>query len=199
MSWLPHAGSKAASPACAERLWRAAPAAALSDELCRHVENRPEVWPWLTEEVWVRWLEVWSAREGRWAEGADAFRYMPERLALEAVRSGQVDPLCHDIRRVLWERMPEALIELVDELSVAPPRPEAKRPGGGGPLSDLVYSAPDEYSKSLVERAERWSAEPSIYPGVGDWLRRWLMRVVEQRSPGWREAFELLLAKHGKR
>lgn len=193
MSWLPRMGSKV-SPAHAERLWRAAPAEALSESFCKHLANRQELWPWLSDTAWARWFEVWTAADGRWSEAAEAFRYVPEDLALEAIRSGAVDQYCHDIRRVLWERMPEALLGLVDELAEGPPRSHPNRPGGGGPLTDLAYSAPDEHSASMVARAKCWAAEPDAYPGVaGGWPRRWLMRVLEQRSPGWRDAFELLL------
>ena len=186
-------GSKV-SPAHAERLWRAAPAEALSESFCKHLANRQELWPWLSDTAWARWFEVWTAADGRWSEAAEAFRYVPEDLALEAIRSGAVDQYCHDIRRVLWERMPEALLGLVDELAEGPPRSHPNRPGGGGPLTDLAYSAPDEHSASMVARAKCWAAEPDAYPGVaGGWPRRWLMRVLEQRSPGWRDAFELLL------
>ncbi len=190
-AWLRRAGSRV-RPEDAERVWKAAPAAAVSDEFCRHLGNWPDVWPWLTNDVWARWLAVWAARDGRWTEGADAFRFMPETLALNAVRDGLVDPWCHDIRRILWARMPEALVSLADDLAAVPARPHPKRPDSGGPILDIVYAVPDEHCRSLVERARTWSAAPSSYPGVGAWLRRWLIRVVEQRSPGWREAYELL-------
>jgi|GEM_PF-3713751 len=196
MAWLPRAGS-GVSLEQVERLWRAAPAGALSDELCRHLGNRPEVWPWLPEDAWARWLDVWADREGRWSDGADAFRFMPEDLALQAVRDGRVDPWCHDVRRVLWDRMPESLLQLVDDLATVPPQPHPRLPNSGGPISDLVYAAPDECCPSLVKRARRWSEAPSEFPGVGAWLHRWLMRVVDQRSSGWRDAYELLLETYG--
>lgn len=194
LSWLHQAGSRMSSEDL-KRIWSSAPASALSEEFYRNLEDRPGVWHWLTEPVLARWLEVWSVQEGRWAEGAEAFRWVPKALALQAVRDGRVDPVCHDIRRVLWARMPEALIDLVDELSVLPPTPHPTLKDIGGPISDIVVAAPGEHCRSLIERARTWISVPSQYPGVGGWLRRWLIRVVEQRSPGWREAYELLTIK----
>ena len=120
-------------------------------------------------------------------------------LALQAVRDGIVDPWCHDIRRMLWARMPEKLIELVDELTELPPRPHPKVPGHGGPITDIVYSAPEEHCRPLVMRARAWAAAPSRYPVVGEWMRRWLAHVVERRADGWREAYDLLLEMESKR
>jgi hypothetical protein len=57
---------------------------------------------------------------------------------------------------------------------------------------DLAYSVPDEHARALIERAERWCHEPAEYPGVGTWRWSWLMRIVERRAPGWREALELM-------
>jgi len=190
-TWLLQAGSQLSSSDL-KRIWSCAPAPLLSEELCRNLGQGSEVWSWLTESVWARWLDVWSVREGRWGEGAEAFRWIPEALALQAVRDGRVDAWSHEVRRVLWARMPEALIGLIDELSTVPPMPHPTAKGNGGSISDIVYAVPDEHCRALVERARTWTSEPSQYPGIGGWLPRWLIRVVEQRSPGWREAYELL-------
>jgi len=57
-----------------------------------------------------------------------------------------------------------------------------------------VYAAPEEHCQPLVMRARAWVSEPSSYPGVGEWIHRWLADVVERRAAGWREAYALLLA-----
>jgi len=176
-----------------KRIWQAAPAAAFSDRLWERLGDLPEVWPYLTEEAWARWLEVWAAEHRRYPEGAEAFRFVPEKLVLQAVRDGSVMSWGHDIHRVLWARMPGKLLELVDELAESPPQPHSRGPGHGGPITELAYSAPGEHCRSLVMRARTWVAAPSRYPGVGEWLRGWLVRVVEQRADGWREAYGLLL------
>lgn len=175
------------------RLWHAAPAEALSSKLLAQLDHLPEVWPHLTEAVWTRWLEAWSAMEGRWSDGAQAFWFVPERLALEAVRDGRVDPWCHDVRRVLWERMPDALVALADEMARLPAVPPPKMPSHSGSISHLVFSAPAEQCQPLVGRARAWVREPARFPRCGDWLPHWLGRVIEQRAPGWREAYSLLL------
>ncbi|MDI1433252.1 hypothetical protein [Polyangium sorediatum] len=181
----------------AQHIWKLASADVLPEVFYRQLAEMPEVWPWLTEPIWARWLDLWSKQEGRWSNDATVFSALPKALALEAVRDGRVDPWCHGVREVLWKRMPDALLELVDELAALPPNPHPRVQDSGGPISSLVYAAPAEHCPRLVERARTWLSAPSTYPGVVGWVRRWLARVVEQRSPGWREAYALILQAHG--
>ncbi len=120
------------------------------------------------------------------------FEVMPEELAVRAVVEGHVDPWCHEIRRILWARMPDRLAQIVDDLALEVPVVHPKLPDNGGRLTDLVWSAPDERIAGLVGRAKGWLADPARYPGGGDWVWRWLLSVVEGRRPGWRDAFALL-------
>jgi hypothetical protein len=176
----------------AERIWKAVSVDALPNVFYQQLGTMPEVWPWLTEAIWARWLDVWSKQDGRFHQDVTVFSVLPDALALQAVRDGRVDPWCHEVRDVLWKRMPAALLDLVDELAMCPPNPHPKVPDSGGPISWLVYAAPAEQCPWLVERAHTWLSAPSAYPGVVGWVRRWLARVVEHRSPGWREAYALI-------
>lgn len=176
----------------AERLWKVVPVDALPDVFYKQLENIPSIWPWFTDAIWAHWLDVWSTRNGRWHEGVNVFNALPQALALQAVRDGRVDGHCHNVREILWQRVPGALLDLVDELASSQPSPRV--PDGGGPISWLVYAAPAEHCPRLVERARTWHSTPSAYPGVTGWVGRWLAYVVKQRSPGWREAYELLVS-----
>ncbi len=176
-------------------LWSAAPADTLPDEFYAQLHLFESVWPHLPETVWARWLQSWSQRESRWADSDEVFTALPVGLALEAVRDGSVNPWCGKIRRVLWNRLPEELLALVDELIGEKQRKHPGLPGHGGPVADLVMDAPEAQIESLVNRAQTWLQDPTRYAGVGPWVLRWLLRVVESRGPGWRAAFELL-TKH---
>ncbi|UQA61347.1 hypothetical protein [Polyangium aurulentum] len=137
----------------AERIWKHVSADVLPDAFYQQLGEIPEVWLWLTEPIWARWLDVWSTQDGRWSKDAAVFSALPEALALQAVRDGRVDPWCHEVREVLWKRMPTALLDLVDELATLPPNPHPRLAGDGGPISSLVYVAPAEHCPRLVERA----------------------------------------------
>lgn len=172
------------------QIWKATATVAISDKICDLLVQQPQAFPFLTEAAWARCVEVW----GDWT--ADALRFVPQGLALEAMRNGGLEPRRHDSRRILWERMPDALLGLIDELARVRPRPDPKRPNHAGPLWDLIISAPAGHCRAIVEQARAWMAAPASYPGVGGWLRWWLSRTVDQRTLGWRDAYELLLAVH---
>lgn len=189
--WLGRHGSRAKLQD-AERLWKLAPADTLPETFYAQLTKIPEIWLWLDDAIWARWLDVWSTQNGRWSERTNAFNVVPQSLALQAIRDGRVDGHCHHVRSILWTRMPLALLELIDELALLPPNPPPKIPDSGGPIAWLVYAAPAEHCAALVERARGWLAEPAKYPGVEGWVRRWLTRVIEQRASGWREAYALV-------
>lgn len=180
----------------AERICKLVSADVLPDVFYEQLGKIPAVWPWLTEAIWARWLDVWSGQDAHWSEDAIVFSALPEALALQAVRDGRVGPLCHEVREVLWERMPAALLDLVDELATLPPNPHPRGRDSGGPIASLVYAAPAEHCPRLVDRARTWLGAPSDYPSVVGWVRRWLARVVEQRSAGWRDAYALIFQAH---
>ncbi len=177
----------------AARIWQVARADALPITFYEQLGNAPRIWPYLHETIWARWIDIWSRQDGGSHDGAAIFQALPEALALQAVRDGRVDPWSHGVRAVLWERMPAALLELVDELAPLPQKPHPRVPDDGGPVAWLVYAAPAEHCAALVERARNWLAEPAKYPGVEGWVRRWLARVIEQRASGWREAYALIV------
>lgn len=176
----------------AKRLWAAAPVSELPAQLIEEIGVKSEAWPCLTEAFWSRWLEIWSSKRNRLVDSENAFQAIPEPLALRALRDGSIDPWCHEVRSILWRRMPDALLALIDELAGAPPKPYPKPPLSQ-PIIDLVYAAPSTQAQVLVDRARAWTTDPARYPGVGDWLQRWLMQSIEQRGPGWRDAFDILV------
>lgn len=177
----------------AGRLWDQVPAD-LSKAFFVLLAQQDRIWPFLPERVWARWFEVWAQSEPQWDRIAGAFRMMPESLVLRSVHVWGAGPWCHDVRRVVWARLPRELLALIDELAAASATLRPEREHGSDPISSIVYAAPDEHIEPLIERARTWLAEPARFPGVGDWLRGWLHRVVGRRSPGWREAFALLSA-----
>lgn len=191
-SWIHQTGHRGPALPDAQAVWRALPPALLNDELCGQIPQWPGVWGSLTEPVWERWLATWASKEHRWGQADRMFEVMPEELAVRAVVEGHVDPWCHEIRRILWARIPERLVEVIDAMALEPPRVHPKLPDHGGPLTDLVWSAPDERAEDFVGRAKAWLGDPARYPGGGDWVWRWLLSVVEGRRPGWRDAFALL-------
>lgn len=188
--WLGRHGSRGKLQD-AERLWKVAPDE-LPETLYTQLATIPEVWPWLNEATWTRWLDVWSVQNGRWSERSEIFGLLPQPLALQAIRDGRVDGHCHYVRDILWRRMPDALLELIDELALLPPN-LPRFSGSGGPITWLVYAAPAAQCPPLVQRARLWLAAPSKYPGTTGWIGRWLARVIEQRSPGWRDAYALVV------
>ena len=174
-----------------ERMWRVAPAGALTSML-ETLQHMPEVWRWLPEDVWRAWLDHLFARPAA-PLPSDMFEAMPANLAMLAVRRGLMSQsFAHDARVVLWSRVPGELHALVDELALGPP-PDP-RETRLDLLGGLVWSAPPEHAPPLLDRAHRWLAEPARYPAVGSWLDRWLLHIIEERRPGWRRAFELAIA-----
>ncbi len=165
----------------------------MSDDLYRAFRASPSVWPHVTEGVWARWLDIWATDPGRWSEDPSIFAVVPEELAVQALRDGRIGPYCSEIRNLLWGRMPDRLLALVDELAAADPVELPEWSGKGTPLSSLVFGAPEDRVESLVERAAQWTRDPPSHPpGAGGWVQNWLVRVVERRQPGWRKAFRLL-------
>lgn len=182
----------------AAELWRTAPAAALSEHLLNSLVHWPAVWPLLTEEVWARWLEVWAADGRHRPSETEPFRHVPIPLAIEALRDGSIDKWATEIRRILWVRMPQQILALIDELAASDPTTHSAFQRGRMQLSGLVFAAPNDICPALIERAGRWLESPSSYPGVGEWLRPWLTWTIEQRSPGWRDACALALRFHAE-
>ncbi len=191
-SWIHQTGHRGPAPPDAQAVWRALPPALLNDELCGQIARRPGILPFLTEPVWERWLATWASKKPRWDQSDRVFEDMPVELAVRAVVEGHVDPSCAEIRRILWARIPERLVEVIDAMALEPPRVHPKLPDHRGPLPDLVWSAPDERAEVFVGRAKAWLGDPARYPGGGDWVWPWLLSVVEGRRPGWRDAFALL-------
>ncbi|MEQ1566320.1 MAG: hypothetical protein ABMA64_11830 [Myxococcota bacterium] len=173
-------------------LWAALPLASVTEGVLNALGEVREAWPAVSVEVWQRWLDAWEPRKPR-HDRERVFTVLPEDLALAVVRSGKVDPWCHEVRRVLWGRMPERLLSLVDELIVQESTPHPQVPGHAGVVGDLVASAPEPQQAALVERAAAWLDAPTAYPGAGEWVVRWLVHVVTDRAGAWREAFELVL------
>jgi hypothetical protein len=188
--WPPTEWPRRDAPQWSERIWASAPASPPSEKLYSALlVRRPETWRFLPEHVWVRWLEGLRSPAERLPD--EAFRQMPERVVLKAIREQRTNLWSRDLRRILWDRMPDSLLRLIDELSAAPPTPDLRFKEG--PIPALVYDAvPDAHCRVLLERARTWLASPASYPGIGEWLRRWLVHVVEQRAPGWRDAYVLL-------
>jgi hypothetical protein len=173
-------------------LWAALPQALVTDGVLDSLAGVRAAWTAVSAAVWARWLEAWEPRKHR-HDREHMFEVIPEDLALAAVRSGKVDPWCHEIRRILWARMPERLVGVVDELIVQESPLHPQVPGHAGVVGDLVASAPEPHQSVLVERAAAWLAAPDAYPGAGEWVVRWLVHVVTDRTGAWRRAFELVL------
>jgi hypothetical protein len=191
-SWIHQTGYRGPALSDAQAVWRALPPALLNDEICEKIWRWPAVWGSLTEPVWERLLADWPPKEHRWGGADRMFEVMPEELAVRALVEGHVDLRRHEIWRILWARMPARLAQIVDDLALVAPPVHPKLPDHGGPLTDLVWSAPDERVAALVGRAKGWLADPDRYPGGGEWVWKWLLSVVEGRRPGWRDAFALL-------
>jgi hypothetical protein len=190
--WPPTEWARGANLQGAKRLWASVPVSDLSENLCDQLTRLPQIWPYLPEQVWARWLDVWCKRESHSDHGAAVFRFIPDNLVLRSVSVWGSDPWCRDIRRIVWGRMPQALLELLDQLATSPTTPHPERKHEHDPALRIFYDAPDEHIQPLIDRARIWISAPARFPGGGEWLRGWLLRVVEQRSPGWREAYELL-------
>lgn len=173
-----------------EAVWSALPAGALSSELYRRACSWPDVFRWIPRAAWEGWLgalEAGGATLG--GDTARSFEWMPEDLALGMLRAGKGNGI-PSMLSPLWKRMPEALVQLVHEMAALP-----GSMGGaaeGQPASGLVWHAPDHVMPDLVQAADAWLSEPAQYPGTGDWVRRWLLHVIDARKPGWREAFRIV-------
>ena len=189
--WLSRANG-GASLEDAKHLWSVAPASLLSRELYDAIADHSEIWAWLSEPFWTRWIELWSADPARWSKNAEPFSWLPVGLVLQALRNGRVDGLCHDVRAALWKRMPDELISLIDEHATIAPTQLPRPSNSSGTAGDLVWSAPEQYTAALLERARRWISSPESYPGIDTWIQQWLMHLIQQRSPGWRGAYETL-------
>lgn len=177
------------------RLWALAPVEVLTAEQVNGLNNLPVVWNKLTPQVWTRWLAEWSREGGHNHRGVQAFRYLPEDLAIHAIDSGILDPWAHEARQLLWGRLPERLLSYIDEAIRGPAREHALLSGMGGPVGSLIWGSPVSAEVALVERAAAWLADPAAYPGAGEWVRKWLIQVVERRGPAWRRAYELLVQR----
>lgn len=191
-SWVHQQAGGASAQKDVVAIWALLPSELVNEGLYKRIVHLPAIWGTITAPVWERWLSVWADKEHHWGEADGVFQFIPEELAVRAVVDGQVDPWCHEVRRILWARMSDRLVQVADELALQPPRAHPKLPHHGGPLADLVWSAPDEHVEGFIGRARAWLAEPEQYRGGGDWVWRWLLSVVEGRRPGWREAFALL-------
>jgi hypothetical protein len=172
-------------------LWQALPPELLDQATCTLLFHWPGVWGWLTEPVWARWLEVVEPTRRTLLGAHRVFAVLPEDLAVRALKEGRIDALDREIRAVLWARMPERLSLVIDELALA-------SLVENGPLTHLVWSAPDDLIGDLVGRAQRWIADPAHYPGAEGWVWRWLASVVERRGPRWRDAFTLLSERRAR-
>lgn len=177
-------------------LWLAAPESAMTSALYTQLEGdqvveqvEAEVWEWLTEPLWSRWLRQWGDDPQRHRQTLP-FCYLPEHLALQALREGRIDAHSHEIRAILWARMHALLISLIDELAMAPLTPTRV---GLGTIADLVWTVPDIHCPALIERARRWLVAPERFPATATWIQRWLMDVIQKRSPGWRDAYDALI------
>lgn len=183
--WPP---SNAHAPASMlKRLWQLAPATALSDDAFRGLEVAPAAWPVISEEVWKRWILLFQPHSERHLR---MLEHLPSPLAVELLRSGRISASDHQAREQLWARIPAELLVLISELAAVPP-------SASSPLPALVFSTPEPYVEQLLARAEQWRAAPASYPGVTDWLGRWLLHVIERRLPGWRCALTMALAASG--
>lgn len=171
-------------------LWEALPEELVSKELADAVEQSPGTWPHVPLSLWKVWLENWDSRS---RGEARMFEYLPQELIRGALEDGKLDPWAHDARRVLWGRMPEHLITLIDELILEPAVPHTKLASHGGAVADLVWSAPEPHQSRLVSRAAEWLGVPERYRGAGNWVVRWLIQVVSDRAEAWRDAFGLLV------
>ena len=64
-------------------------------------------------------------------------------------------------------------------------------------LKELFWLAPNPHVPALVARAQAWKGATSTVPAVGPWLDGWLVHVVHEQNPGWREAFSLMRQRIG--
>jgi hypothetical protein len=174
----------------ASHLWRVVPPEQLAEDFCKRLEHLPEVWPWLSSGVWSRWFDLrWSADISISQE--DLFwSSIPTRLALAALRAGQIGWRHRKAIEVLWTRAPDELSVLVGELASTAME---TFPDGNDPLHEIVSLAPLPRLASLLEQAAQWMEKPDAFPGVGDWLPRWLLQIIQNRAEGWRDAYELML------
>lgn len=177
-------------------LWKSLPADLCNDALfsrIRNIGNDSTIWLVLSHAVWERWLEWWASQQGGFLDDFQAFETIPIDLAIKALRDGSINVSCHEIRTILWHRIPDELLNLIDQMTCEHFLPYPKNQTNWGPLADLVASAPDVHVPLLVERAKLWVTSPERYPGVKEWVQQWLMIVIiDRRKPGWRHAFTLL-------
>lgn len=167
------------------RLWDAAPDVlpeALYEALRRFAGRALPFTPWqlLRPSHWRDWLRHRRKRDMYSYE--DAWRFIPEEIAVAALREGD-GPATPTSWRLLWQRFGEALLGLVDYLAL--------HETSSSSLLALVGAAPAERIHELIHRARQWIAAPERFPAPQAWISRWLLHVLETRPPGWREAYEL--------
>ena len=167
-------------------LWGAAPdvlPGALYEAL-RRFADRPErftPWQWLRPPQWRDWLR--HRRKPDLYSYEDAWRWIPESVALETLRASD-GPETSTARQVLWQRFGNALIGLVDDL--------ATDATSNAIVYELVWSAPNQLRPALVARAHTWLSTPKQFPATHPWVSHWLIHMLEERTPGWREAYVVL-------
>ncbi len=173
-----------------ERLWRCLPDQAVTDAVIQHIGYRPVVWPWLPVCFWSAWVRARLERPHAWHTGEQLWDHVPLPLLMETLRTAPLPAHMLPAFGAGWRRAPAALLAMVDDLATEPERPLM---GGTNLVLELIHTGLAHSSEALVELAERWWRAPQAHPGVGSGLKRWLLRAVEQRVPGWRRAFSLLI------
>lgn len=163
----------------AKSFYADAPPDALSVLLSgHHVDGSKVPWGVLPEAAWRKLLETGSLRGN-----PAAFRAIPPHLVGDAVRVGALTAA--EIE-TLWVRAPEA-VDSALEVSLSRAEPLAWQ---------LVRAAPANCTGPVVRRLRAaWlgaAARESWIPA--SLVRELLHERVTARAPGWREAFDLLLA-----
>ena len=171
------------------RLLACRPAEIQTTTLREPLLSQRELWPLLGEREWRELMaegDLHLHHQGFWPS-------VPATVLVELLRSGRANPWTGDLRREAWAKASQAMLALVDEGAVSSEAVKTHYVGDPGDLTHLVWSAPDEMTSALLDRAEQWMGRPADFPGLDpNWVRRWLADLVDSRKAHWRRAFAMV-------
>ncbi len=141
----------------------------------RELGEHPEVWPFLRAEIWDYWVDTGFISSAM-------LTYFPETAVQRVLRKpeywlrsgGSIST------SALWTTFPRVVIEFIHGVVTGREQKSYWLP--------LASAAPPTSIRELVK----------LLSGHDDaFVHEWMIAVVEQRQPGWRDAAHHLMALHG--
>lgn len=165
-------------------LWKHLPAAVLLDARFTGLLFH-ELIPFesFQTEHWDAFLTLWKQGTYQHAgsERNRPWRCMPESHVRRSISEGLLDPYVHDVYQILWERMPEVVLEELRALVLRERWEDTLQ---------LAWHAPANRMRNVLAILEEFAL---LQPDVPhERLVHWLHMFIGQRAPGWEEAWKSL-------